>query len=35
MSEEEMKVMVDDACPSKDGKLDYTQVPVLTGRGGG
>ena len=26
MSEEEMKVMLDDTCPCKDGKLDYTEV---------
>ena len=30
MSEEEMEVMVDDACPCKDGKLDYAEV--LMGR---
>ena len=26
MSEEEVKVMLDDACPCKDEKLDYAEV---------
>lgn len=33
MAEEEMKMMLDDACPCKDGKLDYAEVHVLTGGG--
>ena len=31
MSEEEMKVMLDDACPCKDGKLDYSEVLTAWG----
>ena len=35
MSEEEVKVMLDDACPCKDGRLDYAEVMKGWWRGRG